>query len=39
MLAQPPARNINEVIARLTDIIDISRQESSRMGYFAALYQ
>jgi hypothetical protein len=39
MLAQTPARNIDEVIARLTDIIDISRQKSSRLGYFAALYR
>jgi uncharacterized protein DUF5995 len=39
MLAQPPARNIDEVIARLTDIVDISRQDSSRLGYFAALYR
>jgi hypothetical protein len=39
MLAQTPARNIDEVIARLTDIVDISRQESSRLGYFAALYR
>src|SRR5262249_54352624 len=38
MLAQNPAQSIDEVIARLTDIIDISRQESSRLGYFAALY-
>jgi len=38
MLAQTPARNIDEVIARLIDIIDISRQDSSRLGYFAALY-
>jgi len=33
------AKNIDEVIARLTDIIDISRQEPSRLGYFAALYR
>ncbi|MGH9751765.1 MAG: DUF5995 family protein [Blastocatellia bacterium] len=39
MLAQNPAQNIDEVIARLTDIIDISRQEPSRLGYFAALYR
>src|SRR5215475_13948552 len=39
MLAQNPAQSIDEVIARLTDIIDISRQESSRLGYFAALYR
>ena len=39
MLAQNPAQSIDEVIARLTDIVDISRQESSRLGYFAALYR
>jgi hypothetical protein len=33
------AQNIDEVIARLTDIIDISSQEPSRLGYFAALYR
>ena len=39
MLAQNPAQGIDEVIARLTDIIDISRQEPGRLGYFAALYR
>jgi uncharacterized protein DUF5995 len=39
MLAQNPAQNIDEVIVRLTDIIDFSRQEQSRLGYFAALYR
>ena len=39
MLAQNPAQNIDEVIARITDIIDISRQEPGRLGYFAALYR
>ncbi|HEU0175236.1 MAG TPA: DUF5995 family protein [Blastocatellia bacterium] len=39
MLAQNPAQRIDEVIARLTDIIDVSRQESNRLGYFAALYR
>jgi Family of unknown function (DUF5995) len=39
MLAQNPAQSIDEVIARLTDIIDISRQEPGRLGYFAALYR
>jgi Family of unknown function (DUF5995) len=39
MLTRNPAKNIDEVIARLTDIIDISRQEPGRMGYFAALYR
>jgi hypothetical protein len=34
-----PAQSIDEVIARLTGIIDISRKESSRLGYFAALYR
>src|SRR5215510_6312535 len=37
--AQNPAQNIDEVIARLTDIIDISRREPGRLGYFAALYR
>ena len=39
MLTRNLAKNIDEVIARLTDIIDISRQEPGRMGYFAALYR
>src|SRR5215475_12529440 len=39
MLAQNPSRNIDEAIARLTDIIDIFRQEPGRLGYFAALYR
>jgi hypothetical protein len=39
MLTRNPAKNIDEVITRLTDIIDISRQEPGRMGYFAALYR
>jgi len=30
---------IDEVIARLTEIIDVSRRENSRQGYFAALYR
>lgn len=30
---------IDEVITRLTEIIDQSRRESSRLGYFAALYR
>src|SRR4030095_5101492 len=33
------AQTIDEVIARLTDIIDSSRQDPSRLGYFAALYR
>lgn len=39
MLVQIPAQNIDEVIARLTNIVDISRQDPSRLGYFAALYR
>jgi hypothetical protein len=39
MLAPNPAQSIDEVIARLTGIIDISRQEPARLGYFAALYR
>jgi hypothetical protein len=42
MLTQQLAQSIDEVIARLADIIDvsdISRQESSRLGYFAARYR
>src|SRR5215813_5956024 len=39
MLAQNPAQSIDEVIARLTDIIDSSRKEPGRLGYFAALYR
>jgi hypothetical protein len=37
-IAHTPARTIDEVIARLTDIISLSRQEPSRLGFFAALY-
>lgn len=33
------AKTIDEVIARLTEIIDESRQRQSRLGYFAALYR
>ncbi len=33
------ANTIDEVIARLTEIIDRSRREPSRLGYFAALYR
>jgi hypothetical protein len=33
------AQNIDEVIAQLTGIIDSSHKESSRLGYFAALYR
>jgi hypothetical protein len=39
MLTRNPAKNIDEVVAQLTYIIDISRQEPGRMGYFAALYR
>jgi len=34
-----PAQTIDEVIAQLNEIIDHSRRESSRLGYFAALYR
>ncbi len=34
-----PAQTIVEVIAQLSEIIDRSRRESSRPGYFAALYR
>jgi len=37
--AQNSAQNIDEVIARLTNIIDMSRREPGRLGYFAALYR
>ncbi len=33
------AQTIDEVIAQLSEIIDRSRRESSRLGYFAALYR
>src|SRR5262245_50485432 len=33
------AQNIDEVITQLSDIIDRSRSESSRIGYFATLYR
>jgi len=32
-------KTIDEVIAHLTEIIDRSRREQSRLGYFAALYR
>jgi hypothetical protein len=38
-IAHTPARTIDEVIARLTDIIAFARQAPSRLGYFAALYR
>lgn len=34
-----PVQTINDVIARLTLIIDECREEESRIGYFAALYR
>ena len=37
--AKNPAKNIDEVIARLTGIVDVSRREPGRLGYFAALYR
>lgn len=33
------SKTIDEVITRLTEIIDESRQRHSRLGYFAALYR
>jgi hypothetical protein len=33
------ANTIDEVITRLTEIIDWSREKKSRLGYFAALYR
>jgi hypothetical protein len=33
------ARSIDEVIAQLGDVIDRSRRERSRLGFFAALYR
>ncbi len=30
---------IDEVLARLTEIVDWARTESSKLGYFAALYR
>ncbi len=41
--AGPPKSNlpttIDEVVARIDDIIDQSRADNSRIGYFAALYR
>jgi Family of unknown function (DUF5995) len=34
-----PAQSIDEVITQLSDIIDRSRSESIRIGYFATLYR
>ena len=34
-----PATSIDEVISQLTDIVEWSKQNNSRMGYFAALYR
>lgn len=34
-----PATSIGEVIAQLSAIVDWSKQNNSRMGYFAALYR
>ncbi len=38
-IAHSPARTIDEVVARLANIIDVSRRKPSRLGYFAALYR
>ena len=41
--ADPPKTNlpttIDEVVARIDDIIDQTREDNSRIGYFAALYR
>lgn len=34
-----PATSIDEVIAQLTAIVEWSKQNDSRSGYFAALYR
>jgi len=34
-----PATSIDEVITQLTAIIEWSKQNDSRIGYFAALYR
>jgi hypothetical protein len=34
-----PSQTIDEIIAQLSEIVDHSRRESSRLGYFAALYR
>lgn len=36
---ETPAKTIDEVIAQLTMIVEWSKQNNSRMGYFAALYR
>lgn len=33
-----PATSIDEVVSQLTTIVDWSKDENSRIGYFAALY-
>src|SRR5438105_8150490 len=38
-LESTPARTIDEVIEQLNDIINRTRQEQSRLGFFAALYR
>jgi len=37
--SRTPAQTIDEVIARLAGIIDVSRREPSRLGFFAALHR
>ena len=34
-----PADTIDEVVERLTEIVEWSRAANSRLGYFAALYR
>ena len=38
-MSDEPAETIDEVVERLTEIVDWSRSEKSRLGYFAALYR
>jgi len=36
---QPEARSIDEVLDRLTAVVNWARDSGSRVGYFAALYR
>ena len=38
-MTDKPADTIDEVVERLTEILEWSRSEKSRLGYFAALYR
>ena len=37
--ATEPAKTIDEVIAHIDEVIEVSRRRRSRLGYFAALYR